>query len=349
MTISVIMPVYNCRDYLPAAIGSVLSAGVDDIEIIAVDDCSTDDSRAILARLAEDDPRIKPVYNEKNMGVAAVRNLALQHASGEFLAFCDSDDIVPEGAYRYMIDAAEGYDVVIGGFADMSDSGMVRTTYLHSSERTSLFKALMAVGCLWTKLIRRSAVMNAELRFDEDMRIGEDVVFLSRLSTLPLKYTVIDKMIYNHLHHDAAVTPSLTHVYNYTAFKSHLECRKRMLAICEAGGVTECRSYVYENFSTYLDRFITFISDYAERRRAFYEFRDYLKGYDWENRGDLFRALFGIRYEDMMTTTPDGYIQLKYDVLPRDAVAAEFRAGKIGFKWILTYFRGWLSYKFKKK
>ena len=349
MKISVIMPVYNCREYLEAAVKSVFAAGVDDIELIAVDDCSTDDSHIILSRLAEENPRIRPVYNEKNMGVAAVRNLALALAQGEFLAFCDSDDTVPEGAYRHLLDAAEGCDVVIGGFADMSDSGIVRTTYLHSSERTSLFKALMAVGCLWTKLIRRSAVTDAGLHFDEDMRIGEDVVFLSRLSTLPLKYTVIDKMIYNHLHHDSAVTPSLTHVYSYTAFKSHLECRKRMLAICEEGGVSECRGYVYENFSTYLDRFMSFIADYDERRRAFYEFRDYLKGYDWENKKELFRALFGIGYEDMMSTTPDGYIQLKYDVLPRDAVAAEFRAGKIGLRWIFTYLRGWLSYKLKKK
>ena len=74
----------------------VMPSCVEDIELIAVDDLSSDGTREILASLAEKEPRIKAVFNEKNMGVARVRNLALSMASGDFIAFCDSDDIVPK-------------------------------------------------------------------------------------------------------------------------------------------------------------------------------------------------------------------------------------------------------------
>ena len=93
MKISVIMPVYNCERYLEAALQSVLTQSVSDLEIIAVEDCSTDSSREILLREAQKDARIRPICNERNVGVSAVRNIALQHATGEYIAFCDSDDI----------------------------------------------------------------------------------------------------------------------------------------------------------------------------------------------------------------------------------------------------------------
>ena len=343
--ISVIMPVYNCIEYLEAAVASVFAAGEDDIELIAVDDRSTDGSRELLASLAEREPRIKAVFNEKNSGVAAVRNVALGIATGDYLAFCDSDDTVPKDSYKKMLAAIGEHDVLIGGFSDLTDSGTERKALLHHSERVTVFRALMSVSCLWTKLIKRSLIANVGLSFDEDMKIGEDVVFLARLSTLSPTYTVLDEVIYNHIHHERAATASLTHIYTSGAFENHLECRRRMIAICEAGGVDECRSYVYENFSGYLDRFIGFISDPDERESAFAAFREYMTAYDWESRGALFRALFGVDYSSFKSVNADGYLQMKYDVLPRDTVADEFLTGRIGFKWIIRFFKNWLKYK----
>ena len=348
MKLSVIMPVYNCREYLGDAIKSVFNGGISDVELIAVDDCSRDGSRELLKELAENEPRIKAIYNDENRGVAAVRNIALNAATGEYLAFCDSDDTLPDGSYAKMLAAAGDMDVVIGGFADLSDNGISRVTYLHSSERGSLFHALMSVSCLWTKLIRRELVMKNGLTFDEDMTIGEDVVFLARLSTLNPTFTVIDEVIYNHIHHSRASTASLTHIYSLSAFESHLECRKRLISICESAGNSQAREYVYENFSGYLDRFITFIGNGEEREAAFCAYRDYMKEYCWKSKPLLFRALFGVEYDSFLSVGADGYIQLKYDVLPRDTVADEFAAGRIGLRWIFKYFKNWLKYKLKR-
>ena len=91
--VSVILPVYNVEPYLDEALCSLENQTLKDIEIIAVNDGSTDNSEAILKRYQAKDNRIS-YYNQTNKGQAAARNLALQHATGEFIYFMDSDDAV---------------------------------------------------------------------------------------------------------------------------------------------------------------------------------------------------------------------------------------------------------------
>ena len=346
MKISVIMPVYNCREYLSDAVHSVLSQDVS-LELIAVDDASTDGSDELLRGLAARDPRIRAFFNGENCGVAAVRNRALREATGDFLAFCDADDIVPDGAYRALLLRIGDRDLAIGGFCDRTDGGLSRTCIMHKSEKKDAFTALFAVSCLWTKLIRRRFVTANELAFDEDMKIGEDVVFLARLYTKSPTYAVTDSVVYYHMHHERATTASLTHIYTLSAFREHLKCRERHLAICEA--YPHARDYIYENFTEYLDRFFTFIPDPVERETAFSEYKAFMQQYPWEQKGELFRALRGISYEDFLAASADAYIQYKYDLLPRDRVLSEYRAGRIGFRFILRYFRAWLGYKLGRK
>ncbi len=91
--VSVIMPVYNCEKYLPNAIESVLNQTYSHLELIAVNDCSTDNSEKIIRRFCEMDNRVKYIKLDLNSGAAVARNTAVQAADGEFLAFLDSDDM----------------------------------------------------------------------------------------------------------------------------------------------------------------------------------------------------------------------------------------------------------------
>ena len=91
--ISVILPVYNVASYLEEAFESVLSQSLKDIEIIAVDDGSTDSSLDIIMKYAENDNRIS-FYSQENQGQSVARNLALQHATGEYIYMMDSDDVL---------------------------------------------------------------------------------------------------------------------------------------------------------------------------------------------------------------------------------------------------------------
>lgn len=89
--VSVIMPCYNAAAYIGETIESVLAQTYTNWELLIVDDCSTDDSLAVIARY--DDPRIRVLKNEKNSGAAVTRNNAIEAANGRFMAFLDSDDL----------------------------------------------------------------------------------------------------------------------------------------------------------------------------------------------------------------------------------------------------------------
>lgn len=91
--VSVVIPAYNATRYLEATVHSVLTQTFQDFEILIVDDCSKDDTWALMQSLAEKDDRIICLRNEKNSGVAETRNYAVKQARGEWIAFLDSDDV----------------------------------------------------------------------------------------------------------------------------------------------------------------------------------------------------------------------------------------------------------------
>ena len=347
MKISVIMPVYNSEKYLQSAIFSVLMQEGADLEIIAIDDCSSDNSAQILASLAAADSRIRAYYNQTNIGVAAVRNKALSLATGDYLAFCDSDDTVPEGAYSALISAAQGEDFIIGAHADKSDSGQIRYASLGKEERSTSFRALFAVSCLWTKLIRRGFVIDNGILFQEDMRIGEDVVFLAEAAKRSPSFKVVDRVVYYHWHHIGDNTPSLIHTYTLDAFKLHIECRRRVLSICN--DIPECRDFIYLYFSSFLTEALPCISPAPNRNEAFEIYKEYMLEYGFEGKERLFRSLVGVPYEFFVDSSAEEYFEASCAALPRERVLWDCEAGRMGLRWIIKYFRAWLGYKLGRR
>ncbi len=348
MLISVIMPVYNCEKYLEAAVNSVLDQECD-LEIIAVDDFSADSSRQILSSLAKKDSRIKPVFNTENIGVAAVRNKALKLAAGDYLAFCDSDDIVPPGAYKALISSADGVDFVIGAHSDRYDSGKLDPVcFVKPEDRSSAFRSLFTVSCLWTKLIKKSFVLDNELSFDEDMTIGEDVVFLAKAAVKNPTFSVINDTVYYHCQHDSAKSRSLTHIYTFRAFEKHIECRERVLEICkEIDGVED---FLCINFSQFIIDFILIMPDGDELDRAFSLFKEHLLLYGKLQRDHVFfKALLGIEYEEFIGSSAEEYRESVRALPSREKVLYEYEAGRIGFSWIIKYAKAWLKFKLKRK
>ena len=98
--ISVIIPVYNAEQYLRQCLDSALSQTLTEIEILCIDDASTDSSPGILAEYAKRDNRVKVITNGTNLKADASRNLAIDAARGEFICFIDSDDFLPDPGMR---------------------------------------------------------------------------------------------------------------------------------------------------------------------------------------------------------------------------------------------------------
>lgn len=162
--VSVIVPVFDVEDYVGDCLASILRQEGVSMEVIVVDDGSTDSSPHIVRSIADADTRVR-VVRQHNQGLGAARNTGVRHARGAYLCFVDSDDLVPRGALADMVASAEGNgaDVVVGAPARLHDGRRRPVGWTHIVHRcvrngTTLaeFPALLRNNYTWGKLYRRS-------------------------------------------------------------------------------------------------------------------------------------------------------------------------------------------------
>lgn len=185
--VSVIVPVYNAEQTLRRCVTSILEQQFTDLELLLVDDGSTDASGEICDEFAARDARVT-VLHQENAGVSAARNHALDQANGTYLQFLDSDDWITPDATRSLVRAAETHhcDLVIADFyrvvgerlsrkGDIDEDGLLtREEYAaHMMENPADFY----YGVLWNKLYRRELVERYQLRMDPDISWCEDFLF----------------------------------------------------------------------------------------------------------------------------------------------------------------------------
>ena len=188
--ISIIIPVYNVEKYLRQCLDSVINQTLKDIEIICVNDGSTDNSPAILEEYASKDNRVK-VVNQKNAGAAAARNLALQNVCGKYIAFVDSDDFAHHNMCEVLYDRIEetGCDIAIcdfnyaDGLSNILDDDIVKPMYVRFERygifnyKTNPFEVLnLFQNAPWNKLYRTDFVKSTGLSF-QNIRRAEDIYF----------------------------------------------------------------------------------------------------------------------------------------------------------------------------
>lgn len=169
--ISVIVPVYNTAPWLRRCLDSICSQSYRHLEILCVNDGSTDNSAEILAEYAAKDARIK-VFTQKNAGLSAARNTGLKHATGEWITGVDSDDYLCPGIYEQTIKHCHAdVDLIFFGvkMVDDSDNILQQNQYfaLPKAEKNDFTPELAKQlnVCFWSKLWRRSIVEKNSLRF----------------------------------------------------------------------------------------------------------------------------------------------------------------------------------------
>lgn len=109
--VSVIVPVYNVEEYVAECIESILNQSLKEIEIIIVDDCSTDNSYHICRKYETDNPdKIRLFRHEKNLGLPSARNTGLKHAKGDYIGFVDSDDFIGPDRFKDLFETAMNHD-----------------------------------------------------------------------------------------------------------------------------------------------------------------------------------------------------------------------------------------------
>ncbi len=171
--ISIIIPIYNAEAYLKECLQSVLSQDYTDLQIILVNDGSTDDSLSIADSFARDDSRIM-LLSQNNRGQAAARNRALEKATGEWIAFVDADDKLQPGYFSNLISHIN----------NLPDCDIIQLGYRHLYKNDNLSepqfpKHNYLYTTPWSHFYKRSYLKNHNIRFPEGM-VYEDVVFTVR-------------------------------------------------------------------------------------------------------------------------------------------------------------------------
>lgn len=201
--VSVIVPVYNAEKYLHRCIDSILAQTFTDFELLLINDGSKDDSGKICDEYAAKDNRIR-VFHKENGGVSSARNLGLDNAKGEWIAFVDSDDFIPLGALQHLISNIYG-DLIIGGYKNHFNDDLICVkwnegvvvsadfaTFLSNNIDTALFRTP------WCKLFKKEIIENGNLRFDCSLVFGEDTVFVTTYLLHCDSISVCRKECYNY-------------------------------------------------------------------------------------------------------------------------------------------------------
>jgi succinoglycan biosynthesis protein ExoO len=212
---------YNGGRFLEAALHSALAQTLSDIEVILVDDRSTDDSVARAQAVAAADPRLRVIVMDQNGGPGAARNRALDLARGEWFAVLDSDDLIHPQRFERMIAAAEadGADIVADNlmlfhednhapatrFLDDIESGgrwIATPAYLESGQ---MFAKQPALGFL-KPLIRRSKMKEFAIRYDSSLRIAEDDLLIMHMLAAGMRYRLLPDLGYFYRKHSSSIS-----------------------------------------------------------------------------------------------------------------------------------------------
>lgn len=201
MLISIIIPVYNSEKYLKRCLSSIINQTYKDIEIIIIDDGSTDSSNKICKEYALSDNRIK-VININNSGVSNARNKGLDVANGEYIAFVDSDDVVDEKFIETMYNYCQEYN---------SKLCAVNVNYFYKNkvkkplhmktgliDKKQYYRSLVynIKGFVCNKLYHKTLIKN--VRFDSGISICEDLLFNVKVAASIKNAIVVNKYLYNY-------------------------------------------------------------------------------------------------------------------------------------------------------
>lgn len=201
--ISVIVPVYNVERYLPPCLESLAAQTFGDLEVVMVDDGSTDGSAALAQEFARRDPRFR-LLHQANGGLSKARNTGIEAAGGEFIAFADSDDVVPPRAYELLIGALDktGSDFASGNVhrltaAGTSQARFLARTFAQTRMKTHVTRdrSLLADRTAWNKLFRRSFWQANGWRFPEG-RYNEDIPVILRAHFAARSVDVLEEPVY---------------------------------------------------------------------------------------------------------------------------------------------------------
>lgn len=252
MTISVVVPIYNTSKYLKDCLDCLLNQTYKDLEIICINDGSTDNSFQILEEYRSKDERII-VINQQNKGLAETRNVGIAHAKGDFIAFIDSDDWVDTDFYQKL------YDAIVENKADVAAASIIRTRKYCNKVRIKynkvqiieniqdIIKAINPIKCsyVWNKLYKTDLIKNIEFKKDAYF---EDILWTPLIIEKTKRFVTVPNTNYYYRAHSKSIVKNQTRKKqedSYFAKKFLLEFYKKYGVELSKKARTIKKSYIY--------------------------------------------------------------------------------------------------------
>lgn len=205
IVVTILVPVYGVEKYIERCARSLFEQTYKNIEYIFVDDCSPDQSIAILERIMEDYPDRKPyvriIHHDKNRGLAAARNTSVENSSGDFILHVDSDDYMTPDAVEKLINRQleTRADIVTGQALRMSERETIileRPQYFNDEDFVVDMIRPSIHHTIWGRLIKKSLYTDNNIRAKEGVNIGEDLQVMTQLSYYSKKNESVWDIIY---------------------------------------------------------------------------------------------------------------------------------------------------------
>lgn len=203
--ISIIIPVYNLEEYIAKCLDSVIKQTYTNLEIIIIDNNSSDDTLEICKKYAQKDNRIK-IFSQPIKGASNARNLGLENATGDYIGFVDGDDYIDENMYQLMIDALTEFNtdfVICNAYIITPKETKVRIQFNQEKvgkvlTGNDIFENIFSKsGVIWNTLTRRKTI--EDLMFAANIGYGEDQLFLFESLKRIQTAVILDKPLYYYL------------------------------------------------------------------------------------------------------------------------------------------------------
>lgn len=226
--LSIMIPAYDVAPYVEECLTSILDQADAGVQIIICDDCSTDNTRAIIQRMAQANPdRLTALYNPHNLGLSATRNAMFEHAKGEYFWFIDSDDAIRPGAIAAVRTAIETHHPdIVGG--DYHKRRIRKFAFAGKRGRYIANKADIVAGIcgsrklyIWIKICHRS-LWDAPIRFPVG-KLFEDAATVPRLALRANSMIQVRKSLINYRVRPGSVLSGITRTPERFGTERHLD------------------------------------------------------------------------------------------------------------------------------
>lgn len=198
--VSLIVPVYNAAEHIRLCLDSIAAQTYENIEVVLIDDGSTDNSAEIIREYTEKYPNFLYFYQE-NSGVAAARNTGIEKATGYYLAFSDNDDYLSPDLIYNMVSSDDNYDIIISGYKRVTYSG--KTLFCRKLEQKPI-APYVQLAC-WAKLFRRDFIVDNGIRFI-DVKVAEDLYFSALCYDKTDRIKILPNCDYSWMYNDLSVS-----------------------------------------------------------------------------------------------------------------------------------------------